>query len=218
MIGYIYMTTNSVNTKIYVGKRQKPYFERGYKGSGKLLKLAFAKYGKDAFTTIPIQTCDTVEELCEAEKMWIEHFKKRGYTLYNIADGGKGGNNVIWAELPSERRKEINEKNRQSHLGKKKPPFSLEHREKLKATRRKFKPLSEIEHEKVSKREHLKPIVQIDKATGSVIRKWNNWGEAGEMFRSEHGRYAYAHISDCCKGMRKSAYGFRWAFAEGFEI
>lgn len=218
MIGYIYLTTNEVNTKIYIGKRQKPYFETGYKGSGKRLKLAFNKHGKDKFHTMLIEKCSSVAELCESEKKWIEHFKKRGYKLYNIADGGLGGNNVLWNELSSERRAEINEKNRRSHLGKKRPPFSLEHRAKLKATRRHFKPLSEIEHEKATKRKHLKPIVQIDKTTGDIIKKWNNWGEAGEMFRKEHGRMAYTHISDCCYGNRKSAYGFKWAFAEGYEV
>lgn len=50
MYGYIYKTTNLINGKIYVGQH-KGKFDRGYVGSGKILKLALTKYGKQNFLT-----------------------------------------------------------------------------------------------------------------------------------------------------------------------
>lgn len=211
MIGYIYLTINDVNEIIYVGKRQKPKFEKWYKGSGKHLKLAFKKYGKEKFHTYVIEECDSVEKLCAAEKKWIAYYKSLGKELYNIAAGGDGGNNVEWRKLPLARRLEINEKNRQSHLGKS-HPVTEETRAKMRASARHYKPITEIEKEKATKRSHLKPILQIDKKSKKVIKEWSNWGEAAEQFREKHGRCAYSHISQCCNGERKSAYGYVWEY------
>lgn len=48
-VGYIYKTTNLVNGKIYVGKRQMPHFDDSYYGSGTVFKAALKKYGKANF-------------------------------------------------------------------------------------------------------------------------------------------------------------------------
>ena len=45
MYGYIYETTNLINGKKYIGKRVSKTFDKYYKGSGKLLRKAFTKYG-----------------------------------------------------------------------------------------------------------------------------------------------------------------------------
>ena len=50
MFGYVYITRNNINNKIYIGKREKSYFDVGYIGSGKYLKHAIDKYVKDNFS------------------------------------------------------------------------------------------------------------------------------------------------------------------------
>lgn len=45
---YIYLITNSVNGMKYIGKHYGE-LDDTYLGSGKLLKLDIAKYGKDCF-------------------------------------------------------------------------------------------------------------------------------------------------------------------------
>ena len=92
MYGYIYLTENLVNFKCYIGKREKPYFDDKYLGSGKHLKYAINKYGKENFVCQPIQWCNTKNELLEAEKYWIEKCEAQDSDLfYNITPGGLGG-------------------------------------------------------------------------------------------------------------------------------
>lgn len=211
VIGYIYLTRNTVNDILCIGKRQKPKFEKCYKGSGTHLKLAFAKYGKDKFFTEIIERCDTIQQLNEAEKKWIKFYRDSGAELYNIAEGGDGGNCIDWSKMPEEKKRQMIEKDRASHIGKKYAPLTEEHKQKIRAkTLHRIRSETEIEREKATKRKGLLPVLQFDIKTGKPIRRWANWCEAGDSFRAEHGRCAFSKISECCRGKRKSAYGFAW--------
>lgn len=71
MYGYIYLTENIVNGRCYIGKHhphKKDSVDLWYKGSGKVLKEAFEKYGKDSFITTIIEWCKTEEKLNEREQ------------------------------------------------------------------------------------------------------------------------------------------------------
>lgn len=86
----IYKTTNLVNGKIYVGKQQTD--KENYLGSGVILKKAIEKYGSENFTKEILQTCNTIEELCEQEIYWIKELNATDQKIgYNIALGGTGG-------------------------------------------------------------------------------------------------------------------------------
>lgn len=91
-IGYIYLTTNLIDNKKYIGKRQKNKFDKNYKGSGKYLKRAINKYGKDNFETKIIQWCKTTYELNFIEKYWIKYFNaQENNEFYNISPSGDWG-------------------------------------------------------------------------------------------------------------------------------
>ena len=77
--GYIYKITNNVNNKCYIGKRVSKTFDAKCWGSGKLIKAAIAKYGKENFTREIMCWAGSKEELEELEKLYIDKFQ----TIYN---------------------------------------------------------------------------------------------------------------------------------------
>ena len=81
--GYIYLTTNLINGKIYIGKRQKSTFDQNYYGSGTVLEQALIKYGKENFKREILDWAYSLEELNEKECYWIKKYnaknKKIGY-------------------------------------------------------------------------------------------------------------------------------------------
>lgn len=95
-IGYIYCTTNLINGKLYIGKRQISSFDSKYLGSGIHLSRAVNKYGKDSFSAMPLLFVRSADELNLQEKKMISTYRKAlgEESLYNIAEGGEGG--ITW--------------------------------------------------------------------------------------------------------------------------
>lgn len=90
---YVYEITNLVNGKKYIGKRscKCPIKEDRYMGSGKALKCAIDKYGKDNFRKDILQICENEQMAFEWEKVYIEQVKAYDNPdYYNIALGGHG--------------------------------------------------------------------------------------------------------------------------------
>ena len=125
MYGYIYLTINKINHKTYVGQKKlknKNWDKDNYLGSGKYLKRAIKKYGKENFEKFLIQFCYSKEELDKQEIFWIAEYRKRGLAQYNIANGGCGtkgisawnkGKTDIYSE---ETKKKLSEANKGKHL------------------------------------------------------------------------------------------------------
>lgn len=93
--GFVYITSNNINGKKYIGKRA--YDSAGkwesYLGSGILLTRALKRYGKDNFSRQIIDIAETSHDLCEKERYWISYFDAvESNEFYNIAPGGDGGN------------------------------------------------------------------------------------------------------------------------------
>jgi group I intron endonuclease len=84
----VYKTTNLINGKFYVGKDTKN--KQSYLGSGKLLKQAIKKYGKENFKKEVLEHCTNLCDLDKQEIYWI--FKTNAIDNgYNLAKGGSGG-------------------------------------------------------------------------------------------------------------------------------
>ncbi len=89
----IYKTTNLVNGKIYIG--QDKYNNPNYLGSGKILQLAFQKYGIENFRKEILEKCKSAEDLNERERYWIDYYSSTNRKIgYNIAFGGNGGDTI----------------------------------------------------------------------------------------------------------------------------
>jgi hypothetical protein len=85
---HIYKITNKINGKWYIGKHNGT--DPNYFGSGKLLKQAVEKYGKENFerTILEEVACD----INVREQFWISSTNAITDPMsYNLAPGGEGG-------------------------------------------------------------------------------------------------------------------------------
>ena len=86
----VYLTTNKINNKKYIGVDSKN--NQDYFGSGVAIKLALEKYGKINFEKEIIEEYDNIEYIYDREKYWIDFYDAiNSKEFYNIHIGGKGG-------------------------------------------------------------------------------------------------------------------------------
>lgn len=83
----VYKTTNKLNGKFYIGKHKTSNLDDGYLGSGKYLKYAIIKYGKENFQKEILHIFDNEDEMNAKEKELVV----LGENSYNLCEGGQGG-------------------------------------------------------------------------------------------------------------------------------
>lgn len=108
MYGIVYQTTNKITGKKYIGQHKCKTEKDSYLGSGKILKRAIAKYGRENFVRETLYKAETPEEL---DKKEIEFISKYAATssddYYNVAEGGltsrimRGKNNPSYGKTGS---------------------------------------------------------------------------------------------------------------------
>lgn len=110
---YIYLTTNLINGKKYIGQH-KGKANDNYLGSGKLIQQAIKKYGKENFKKEILEFCSSQEETNEKEKFYIQSYNAvEDENFYNILEGGNNNsaNFVKWRqEHPEEYQEQQKEK------------------------------------------------------------------------------------------------------------
>ena len=89
---FVYITTNLINGKQYVGDHSTSNLEDGYIGSGKTALLpAIKKYGKQNFQRKILEFFDTKEDAFNAQEKYIKDFNTLVPNGYNISPtGGRG--------------------------------------------------------------------------------------------------------------------------------
>ena len=117
--GFIYITTNMINGKRYVGQKKFNKGWQSYIGSGSALKHAIKKYGKENFVRNIVDIAYSKEELDDKEVELIAFLNAQFSTdYYNIDMGGvptsrmtlRGENNPNYGKkLSAEARKRISE-------------------------------------------------------------------------------------------------------------
>ena len=117
---YIYLITNTLNNKIYVGKHSTNNLDDGYMGSGKIIKRAITKYGIENFNKEYLAFCDTEEKLNWLEKFYIKKYNAREVG-YNLTDGGEG---ICGYNFSDESKQKISCSHKGKHL-------TEEHKQKL---------------------------------------------------------------------------------------
>ena len=112
----VYKITNNKSNKIYIGMHETYDLDDGYMGSGRYIKSAIRKYGKENFTKEILFIFETEEEMNTKEKELVVINEKS----YNLCDGGNGGFSYInRSGMPKFKgRKHTNEaKKRMGHPG-----------------------------------------------------------------------------------------------------
>lgn len=92
----IYCTTNLITYKKYIGVDK--WNDPKYLGSGKLIKAAIKKYGKENFIKEILQYCKDSIDADESEQYWIDYFGAvKSDLFYNLAKGGYKVNcDIVW--------------------------------------------------------------------------------------------------------------------------
>lgn len=92
----IYLRTNKVNGKQYVGQTKDFYYRENdwkcIKGryANKYIDTDRGKYGLDAFETTILAEVETQEEAWKLEQQFIKELNTKYPNGYNISDGGAG--------------------------------------------------------------------------------------------------------------------------------
>lgn len=195
---YVYMITNDINGKKYIGKRSCSCSikEDKYMGSGIALNNAFKKYGKKSFSKTIIEELETEEEAFEREIYWIKYYNAvESKDFYNIKDGGQGNsredairnNRNLSPEKLKERSRKLsiaNSGSRNSMYGKlgKENPVS-------------------------------KSVVMID-SNGQVIKKFDSIADANNFIGVER---HHRGISRSCVTQKGLALGYMWLFFDDYN-
>lgn len=221
-MGVIYLRTNRINGKKYVGQATtKRFKERQYKWkclsqpySGEVINRARAKYGIDNFDFEILKECND-DELDYWEKYYIKELNTKVPNGYNLTDGGGG---ISGYSCPP-RTEEWRKRNSEANKGKKR---SQETRRKI-SEGHKGLVRSQETRKKMSKsklgikfsNEHLdnliekcgKCVLQIDKVTNEIIAEFRSMHEASKTIG-----LSYTNISACCRGEQKTSGGFKWQY------
>lgn len=95
MKSFVYIITNTLNGKVYIGKSNDPkarfaYHIRTSYHKSSPLSRAILKYGEESFDFKVLEEFQSEEEAYNYEKLLIESLVAGGQVLYNLAAGGRG--------------------------------------------------------------------------------------------------------------------------------
>ena len=145
----VYLVTNKMNNKSYIGITTRNISRRWYEhkyvknSCGKLLSKAIEKYGEESFEIQPLASAiDNIENLKELEKVLIEQCQTLVPNGYNLTAGGDG---VFGYKHTKEQRQKITESRKgyvcseetkarmsKSHTGENNHFYGKEHSEETK--------------------------------------------------------------------------------------
>lgn len=85
---YVYITTNMLNSKQYVGSHATDNIDDGYLGSGTYFFNSVKKYGKENFKREFLEECSDILEARKLEGFYIEKYNTLRPNGYNISPKG----------------------------------------------------------------------------------------------------------------------------------
>jgi group I intron endonuclease len=213
----IYLLTNLVNGKIYIGKsinlyrRMQKYKSEAKhnKNQNRYLLKAIRKYGWENFEVSILESYNEIdnEKLLDREEYWIRKLNTTDRKIgYNIVFRGTDWTGLHHTEKTKQKLSKMFSDGRFS--GSHNPMWGRKHSKKTK------KKISD-RHKGKGK----KPVKQINKKTGEIIKIWDSAKEAAISLKGSSKNHA-SSITKVCSGYIqkgkfccKSAYGFKWEYA-----
>jgi group I intron endonuclease len=122
---FVYLTTNLINGKKYIGDHSTNNLNDGYLGSGLILREAFRKYGKQNFSRKILEFFDTREQAHCQEEKYIKIYDTISPNGYNLSPTGGTKHGGFLSE---ETKKKISKNSARYNKGKK---LSKSHRQKI---------------------------------------------------------------------------------------
>ena len=226
----------SPSSKVYIGITSQKPEKRWQNGAGyknnQYFNRAIQKYGWDNFEHEILFVDLTIEDAAAKEKELINLYKSNNPLFgYNISSGGEGGaEGVTISEKERKRRSEhaktyigSNNPNYGNHkiAGENNPFFGKEHTEQTKQL------LSDLAKDRWNDegyKQHMMDVhqninigannprakitLQYD-LNGNFIASWEYAKMAADTLK-----ICVSGITQCCRGIRKSAGGFIWRYAD----
>lgn len=209
----VYMHTNKTNGKKYIGITGQKYLSRrwhngeGYKKQRRFYS-AIKSYGWDNFTHEVLFDGLNKDEAERKEAELIAEYRSNTPDCgYNIENGGvinklseEQKTHLRNINLGKRHTEETKAKMRLSSLGKSSAWLtgrvaSKETREKMGRSRT------------GARNGRAKSVVMFD-STGNLVKTFATLKDAANAV----GACGSAHISDCCRGKKEMAHGYRWAY------
>ena len=170
----VYQIINNIDGKVYIGKHQTINVEDGYMGSGKYLRHAITKHGKENFTKRILHVFDIEEDMNAKERELVTSaFCARGDT-YNICEGGAGGFSYINTNGLSDRTSNRTKANATltDRYGVDNPSQVTSARAKIGANSRKYHEAGHFDHMHFAGQErHTKAIINAQTEEARAKRK-----------------------------------------------
>jgi group I intron endonuclease len=209
----IYLTTNLITGEQYIGKDKNN--DPNYLGSGKNLKDAIIKYGKNNFKKKILEFCTDVKQMAKQEEYWLNKYNAESNPLFynktNKAFGNSGHTkeskqNIIKGLLNRTWDKEWGKKSGEMRLGKKRQSFvsGPKHGNFNK-------PKSKIHKENMSKSHkgiitNIKPVLQYD-INGNFLKEYPSKKYVQEVL-------GITSVGQVLWGKNKTAGGFIWKYKQ----
>ena len=236
----IYLLTNLVNKKIYVGKsvnlQNRMWQHRAPSSDKELIDKAIKKYGWHNFELTILESFEEIsnDNLLSKESEWIKKLNSNDLSIgYNLLSYGTDRTGIPCSQ---EVKQKISEANTGKFQGENHPMYGRKHSaesiEKMRQSHKKSAKYGSDNHAfgkkksaatiakiklaiKSGSHDNLKRKVnQIDLKSGSIIKTWDSLADAAKHFGC-----SYNQISQVCSGYKrksgaicKSAKGYSWKF------
>ena len=189
----LYKILNNINGKYYIGVHHGNIISDCYYGSGRLIKNAIKKYGKENFQQIIIEEFSISNDAYSKEKEIVNENLISKKLCYNLIVGGKGASGGSEHPMFGKKRNDILGNNNPSKRDDVRYKISL-HKKGNKNPMFGIRPIN------------AKKVLQYD-SNMNLIKEWDTITQASNDLNIYN-----SNISMCCNGKLKTSGGFIWKY------